>query len=249
MDERTQMSEPQVETPVEDIEEPQGQLQDPIEETDEFKDWDKEKSVKAYRELQRKITEREKIAKEAERKAIILEEKLRLQEEQRSKPQVDVPKKPAPLPPKPQNFSMADIFDEATASAQWWNMKLQRDEEMAQYLDYQEEQRLLKEQKQAEAIKAQQQFQTLKNERVSQLQGVGMTLSEAMEAFDFINSEESVKPENIKEYFRVIKGKKPTPPSKPQGTPTPAGVPGAETPVNRQEFTKSSDTSWMYKTK
>lgn len=95
------------ETPEEPAEEPEA-IEEP---QDEFKDWDKEKSVNAYRELQRKITQRDKEAREEREARIRLEERLKMQEEGTLKKSEPEPKLERPVEPKmPEGYSEVEAM-------------------------------------------------------------------------------------------------------------------------------------------
>ena len=220
-----------------------------------FEDWDKQKSVEAYRNLQRKITEKEKAVKAEMEARIRTEERLRLIEEQSQQAktqQPQIPPKPRPLSPPPQGFNLFEATNEPeSTSAKWYQSKLQYDFEKAQYDEYWQGQ-IETERAKTKQTEEQSRF---RNSKVTELQNVGgATLEEAIQIYDWLTSSESIDPKNLVKYFRSTKN---TANFKPQvqqqaGFKTPSPVTATSSPqtiVNTKEYTKAKDPTWMLNTK
>jgi hypothetical protein len=180
----------------------------PVEEIDNLKSY---KHFQKKFDYERQETQRERDARlKVEADNIRLEERLRLIEEQKNVSQERQPlKEPAPLPPMPQNFSMNDAFDETTGSGQWYRLKLQHDLEVDAYnRDWRSNIETERQQK-AESDKKERELLQMKNYRIAEFQKVpGVTLQEALETYDMLTSEESMKPEYLIGYKRFIKSQK-----------------------------------------
>lgn len=190
--------------------EPQeGQPQDNPE-SDELTNWDKEKSVKAYRKLQSHNTELDKAIKEAEKARIQAEERAKFYEEQaqsfkQPKLEPQAPPEEPVLPPRPANFNQSDIYDENTPTGQWFILKTEYDYKKDAYDKYWRSNIESERQQIAEMKKQEEEFLKKKNFYIEKFQKEpGVTLQEAMEAFDFLNSEDSIKPANVIDYKRFV---------------------------------------------
>lgn len=180
----------------------------PVEEIDNLKSY---KHFQKKFDYERQETQKEREARQrVEAEKIRLEERLRLIEEQnKPKQESNAPLKLIPLPPKPRDFRTNDLYDENTASGQWFLEKLDIEEKNAQIqarymenLETEREQRIESERREKE-------FLQMKNYRIAEFQKVpGVTLQEAMETYDLLSSEESMNPEYLIGYKRFIKSQK-----------------------------------------
>jgi len=211
-------------------------------------------NLKSYKHFQSKY-DHEKIETSKEREARIrAEERAKLLEEKlnsftQPKEVSQEPKEPI-MPEMPPDLDTSDFYDPSTVSGQWYKKKLQYDVEKDKYDRYwrqniEKERQLTAEEKKREAD-----FLATKNEYIAKFQQVpGVTLQEAMEAFDFINSEEVLNPEKIIAYKRFVKGQKPKQAVEQPGKIVPATtVTSAPATKANNEFVKNTDRSWMYKT-
>ena len=214
----------------------------PLKETD---------NPKSYKFFQTKFTkQQEETVQEREARIRFEQEnrilKEQLQNLQNPKPITQAPEKPAPLPPMPSDFNMAEAFDETTPSGQWYKLKLTRDIKVDAYNDYWRTEREQKEQKDAEIQRQQAEFAQFKNEKVSGFQTAGATLQEAMETFDWLTSDESGKPEVILAFRRFVKGNKQIkqPGQRPGQIQSPSAVPSVDEPKpnDGKEFFNSFGT-------
>ena len=102
---------------------------------EDIKSWDKEKSVKAYRNLQRKITVSQGIINEATERAIRAEERARVLEEiatkglqnntQQNRQQEQTPVKPV-KPAKPAGYSKADAIAYPDSESARYDLMLEK---------------------------------------------------------------------------------------------------------------------------
>jgi hypothetical protein len=156
-------------------------------------------------------------------------------------------------PVKPSDFDDIEALTRGTSS---YNYMRAKEDYADQMVDYQEA--LLIKQQEAittrfksldeltEQEKKKVETAQFENNFVAGLQTQGMDELSAREAYKFFTSKESGDPKILAQIWKTIK----TTPTKETYTapPSPSSTGGGAKP-NPNEYTKSNDTSWMYKTK
>jgi hypothetical protein len=226
-----------------------------------FETWDKEKSVNAYKELQRKNTELDKLVKQLSNNSELenLKQEIAQVKNQFQKPEPTLTLPPKPIKPqKPANYEPIEAFTDSTSAS--YKYRLQEEE----YRESIENYRDIKDQ--IEAMEKQKLFSSLQEvtrerqenlERQQKINGLianGATKEEAEEILRMTtptNPAEDVK--NIIEYNRFLKNRG-KPETKKQGVYSPAILPNMGSPTlgESNNFFKEivgSDTSRLFQTK
>lgn len=155
-------------------------------------------------------------------------------------------------PFKPEDFDPIDALTRGTPSYRYA-------EEHANYLEklteYNETLALRKEQQIDEKLKSfneiaeqekkKHEFLQYQQNLAIKLQAEGLDEASAIEAAKFFTSQDSGEPKTLTQMWKAIKASSPKPTY--QTPPAPTG--GGGSPKPEGDFTKSKDTSWIYKTK
>lgn len=112
-DENIEEGTPEVDNPVNEEETTiQESIEEPEDSEENFDKWDKEKAIRAYRNLQRKLTERDRLAKDLLREKLFLEEQIKTFKG--NAPETVQPKdEPEPIPEPielPPDFDYTEAF-------------------------------------------------------------------------------------------------------------------------------------------
>lgn len=202
----------QDEVPVVTSEEPKkAEEVKPEEVKDEFADWDKQKAVDAYQNLQRKITDRDKEAKTAiketqvEREARIrLEAQLEMltQKPEEVKPEITMPVAPV----KPTNFDKYNKHDPDTPSGQYWESLTEYNSQMVAYQNQIIQGLAEAENVRQEATKKTAEETAFRNEMVKQFEDqLGLTPQDALKRVEFLQSK-AQDVTNLNAYYEAVHG-------------------------------------------
>jgi len=242
------------------------QGQEVIESTpsENFENWDKQKAIDAYKELQRKNTELDRQIKERSNYKDPELENLKqefAQVKTQLQPPVKVPEKPVkPVKPqKPANYDPADSVTDPTSESYKYRLaKEDYDDKLSEYIERKDEydefekqhinsflQETVQEKKQNQAKNASLQFL---------IQG-GASEAEAIEIYNtFTPSNNPLQDaKKLVEYHRFLKSGGKQPPVKKEGTPSPVLYPNlnTSTPEESKQFLgefKQKQTSHLFQT-
>ncbi len=165
-------------------------------------------NLKSYKFFQSKFTQEQQEKQRIKEELIRKEERLKFLEESlkpKETRQQTAPERPV-KPVRPQGYNRVDATtDPDSPSGKFDDAMFDYNDKMDSYREHKD--RMFEQER--ELLRQQQEFAQRRNAKIAELQAVpGVTLEEAMETFDWINTPDSIKPENVIAYRRQIKGLK-----------------------------------------